>query len=342
MVILKFDPTRTTTLRRKYQAEMRRRFYTVRSLVVKAIWKLDVLGLNENEPFTFNQELLVSNALPERQVWRFRTDAQKLTAFKGWLQEQIDQEILSVDVVGNPWSATYIDSSYRRGVIRAYSDTHVQELADIPDFYQGSRAQFLESSFSQAERLDKLKFLYTRSFEELQGITSAMSQQMGRILANGIANGRGARIIARELSNNITGITKQRAMVLARTELAAAHAEGQLDALEELGIEKVVAMIEWSTADNPCELCADMNGAIFTIKEARGLIPRHPNCLCAWIPANVGERSNKAILKARGQNKGKIKASLKSELPKKTRAGKKVPQTVKEAKRRSTWAGKEL
>ena len=76
-----------------------------------------------------------------------------------------------------------------------------------------------------------------------------------------------------------------------------------------------------------------------SVSEARGLIPRHPNCRCAWIPANVGE-------KGKGQKRGgsadvAIRKSLKAELPKKTRAGEPVPQTVKEAKRRSTWAGKE-
>ena len=335
----RYDPTRTTTLQNKYKADMKRRFFAVRSNVTKAIWKQDALGLNESEPFTFNN--LVSNAIPERQAWRFLTDAQKLTAFQGWIQEQINQEILTVGVTGNPWTAEYVGSAYRTGVVRAYNDTRRTVALDNIDFYNGGRSEFLESSFTHGERMSKLQFLYTRSFEELRGITSIMSQQMNRILANGIANGQGAATIARELSNNITLITRQRAMVLARTELIAAHAEGQLDSFEALGVEEVGIMAEWSTAgdDLVCPLCEPLDGAIMTVKEARGIIPRHPNCRCAWIPASAGKKN-----KSRNKTKTpkQIDKSLKAELPEKTRAGEEVPQTIDEAKDRSTWAGKEL
>jgi SPP1 gp7 family putative phage head morphogenesis protein len=133
----------------------------------------------------------------------------------------------------------------------------------------------------------------------------------------------------------MTGITRRRALVLARTEIIAAHAEGQLDAFEAMNIEKVGVMAEWSTAgdDLVCAKCEPLEGAIMTVKEARGLLPRHPNCRCAWIPA---------IDKNRSVYKRKFKSSLKAELPKRTIGGEAVPQTVKVAKRRSTWPGKEL
>jgi len=343
MAILRSDPTRTTTLRRQYSAEMRRRFFKVRSAVIQAVWKLDVFGLTEKEPLTFQQQRLTANQLPETQAWRFRTNKEKLELFQQWLQEQIDENLLSVDVKGNPWTAKYVDSAYRKGVVRSYAEVHPEAMAESVDFYRGRREQFLESSFTQGERLSKLQFLYTRSFEELKGITSAMSQQIGRILANGLSEGRGARVIARELSKNITGITRQRALALARTEIIYAHAEGQLDAFEELGVEEIRVLAEWSTAgdDIVCPLCDSLEGAIMTIQEARGLIPRHPSCRCSWIPAGVGERSRKQLSAARRRTSGKVDESLKAELPKKTRAGEPVPQTVKEAKRRSTWTGSE-
>lgn len=343
MVLLRLDPTRTTTLRKRYMAEMRKRFYKVRSAVIEAIWKLDALGLNKDEPINLAEQKFIANQLPERQAWRFLTDAEKLGAFERWFQGQIDQNILTVDVKGNLWTAKYVESGYRKGVVRSFSEMHAEAMAEVPAFYQGRREQFLESAFAQPERVSKLQFLYTRSFEELKGITAAMAQQMSRILADGIAQGLGPRAIARQLSRGITGITKQRAITLARTEIITAHSEGQLDAFEELGIEEVKVLAEWSTAgdDLVCPLCEPLEGAVMTVKEARGLLPRHPNCRCAWIPAGVGERTNKQLRKALSQTKGKVKKSLKAELPKKTRAGEKVPQTLPEAKRRSTWAGKE-
>ena len=48
---IQLDPTRTLTLRRQYEAEMKRRFFALRKLVVEAIGTLDVLGLDEsNQP----------------------------------------------------------------------------------------------------------------------------------------------------------------------------------------------------------------------------------------------------------------------------------------------------
>ena len=75
-------------------------------------------------------------------------------------------------------------------------------------------------------------------------------------------------------------------MTLARTEVINAYTEGTLDSYERLGVEEVQGRAEWSTAgdDRVCPQCAGMEGAVFTIREARGLIPLHPNCRCAWLP----------------------------------------------------------
>jgi SPP1 gp7 family putative phage head morphogenesis protein len=109
---------------------------------------------------------------------------------------------------------------------------------------------------------------------------------MSTTLANGLAHGKGAGTIARELYKNVSSLSRARAWTIARTEIINAHAEGQLDAFEKLGIEKVGAELEWSTAgdDIVCTKCEEMNGEVFTVEEARGMIPLHPNCRCAWIP----------------------------------------------------------
>ena len=164
-MITRKDPTRTTMLRKKYMTDMRKRFNAVRSAVIQAIGKLDALGLKENEPLSFNEKELTANQLPARQAWRFQTDAQKLGSFQTWMQEQVDENILSTTATGNPWSAEYIDSAYRQGVVRSYNETRALDAVEDVEFYQGSREQFLTSTFAQAERVSKLQFLYTRSFE---------------------------------------------------------------------------------------------------------------------------------------------------------------------------------
>lgn len=76
-----------------------------------------------------------------------------------------------------------------------------------------------------------------------------------------------------------------------------AYAEGQLEALEQLGVAEVGVEVEWLVSGlgstkagypSPCPQCAPMAGKVFKIAEARGLIPLHPRCKCAWAP-HVGD-----------------------------------------------------
>jgi len=286
---LKIDPTRTTLLRKKFVADMTRRFKKISKAIQELVVEDDAFGLVKSKPLILSQQV-------EKQAWRFNTNPQKVKLYRKWLQQQVDVEILTPvgGIEGKPWTAPYIESAYRKGALRAYTDVHAETLAETPDFYEGSKAQFIQTAFSQPEVQSKIELLYERAFTELEGVTKVMDQQMSRILAEGLSQGKGINEIARNLRKNVTTITKTRANVIARTEIVRAHSEGQLDAFEQLNIQGVGVMAEWSTAgdDRVCDVCGDLEGHIMTIEEARGLLPQHPNCRCAWIPANVGEKGS--------------------------------------------------
>jgi SPP1 gp7 family putative phage head morphogenesis protein len=127
----------------------------------------------------------------------------------------------------------------------------------------------------------------------MDGMTAATVARMGRIVAKGIAAGDDPDDIADKLDEELD-IGYARAATIARTEVVRAHAEGQLDAFEELGVEGVNVEAEWRTAsdDRVCEQCSSMEGTVLTIADARDMIPVHPNCRCAFLPANVGEARN--------------------------------------------------
>jgi SPP1 gp7 family putative phage head morphogenesis protein len=74
--------------------------------------------------------------------------------------------------------------------------------------------------------------------------------------------------------------------LLARTEIIRAHAEGTLNNFELAGLENVELQAEFLTAgdDRVCPICSALSGKIYSIKEARGIIPVHPNCRCTWLP----------------------------------------------------------
>lgn len=274
--VLKRDPTRTTLLRRKFMVEMKKRFTAVSKDIKKVLVDTDALGVINPKAMLLNVDF---------QAWRFATDTNKVKSFRDWLEKRVNAGVLEHTGTGKPWLSTYIESAYKKGAVKSYVDTH-PDLGNSKQFYLGGKNQFLTSSFAAPEAVSKIEFLYTRAYDQLKDITSQMSQQISMILADGLVAGYSPYRIAKEMSDKISKITRTRALVISRTEIIRAHAEGQLDSLVRLGIKEVGAEVEWSTAGDEvvCPLCADLEGRIYKISEARGLIPLHPNCRCAWLP----------------------------------------------------------
>lgn len=273
------DPTRTTGLRRAFVAAMRRRLIALRAEVWAVVVTADALGLRAPVGFTWN-------ATPNPAEWRFYSDPDKIAAFQRWLTEALEKGLLYVDPdAQEPWLSEFVRSAHKEGSVRGFLDAH-PELALNPLYAAGRRDQFLSQAFAQPESMRKVRLLYTRAFEQLKGVTYDMAAQMSGILADGLVAGNSPQEIGRKLAKQIAGITARRAERIARTEIIRAHAEGQLDAFEELGIEKVGALVEFTTAGDAkvCPVCQGLSGSVRTIAEARGVIPVHPECRCAWVP----------------------------------------------------------
>lgn len=354
--LLQFDPSRTTTLRRQFESEVKRRYNRLLNKIIDLLVDEDALGLKpENRigsTFPLNQQRIsgilnseMSNVglydfsgrlTTNAGRWRFLTSSQKLTAFQDWLALQMKQEILTDErTTSDDWWRKYVDEGYRKGAGRAFDDVRgVEKLRsgrESPEFYRGTRDEFLRSSFGRAETIEKTQLLASRVFTDLKGVTEAVSTQLTRHLVDGMTQGRNPRDIARDMAKAIDGIGKNRSLTIARTEIIRAHAEGQLDAMERLGVKEVGVMVEWATArdDRVCQLCLPLEGVVMSIKEARGTIPRHPNCRCIWTPANVGE-SKKDQHRTKTQVKTAMDKSIQAENPNKPLS------TVKEKTR---WAG---
>lgn len=299
---LRVDPTRTATLRRLFAAELRRRFKALKEKIVKLVVDEDAFGLKSRLPTGFTSNARTSNALVGGR-WQFTTSATKLEEFRKWLEEQTKQGLLGNVDPKNPlkgkgkdlyWQQ-FIQDGFRKGAGRAFDDytksaLGKQTVDTLSDFYKGSRDEFMRTSFAQPETVEKLQLLAGRTFTDIKGMTDQMATIMTRTLSDGLVQGSNPREIADNLVEDL-GLSYKRAEVISRTEIIRAHAEGQLDALEEMGVEEVGVMVEWSTAadERVCKLCQELEGVVLKIEEAHNMIPRHPQCRCSFIPANVGE-----------------------------------------------------
>lgn len=267
---LRLDPTRTTSLRNRFAADMERRFNTLSRDIHQLVAVEDALGL-----------ALVRSSLTANNRWAFETNEQKLRSFRSWLRYQTAQGILETDARDptRPWTAEYIFAGYKKGAERAFTDT-TKGRGSATD----KEALFNSLTVGTVSQ-ERLRLLYARSFEDLKGINYKMSIQISKILASGLVLGLNPNEVARQLTEEV-GLSKGRAVTLARTELIAAYSEAQLDSFEKLGVDEVGAQVEWSTAGDHrvCPRCARLEGAIFTIREARGKIPLHPRCRCSWNP----------------------------------------------------------
>lgn len=305
----KVDPTGTTALRVRYERDMVQRFVRVKRLIRKAIVDLDVLGMKKQTPIQqIQREMLTSTfmsmfknmpkmntatdaaAAPQTQEFAFERPGDKVASFMQWLRTAARQEILETSqgttfqsAANTAWQNTYIDSAYTKGLRDAG-----EELAGV------GKTGFGIGSFNKPIHADRVGLIYTRAYRDLEGITDEMDKQISRVLAQAMAEGRGigpatsqdAYDLAAELEDRVDKIGITRARTLVRTEVIGAHAEAALNTYEEAGLEGVTADVEFATAgDNAvCPECQDLQGTVYTIDEARGVIPVHPNCRCAWIP----------------------------------------------------------
>lgn len=340
----RIDPSRTGFLRTQLVSRMKKRLNILKKNIQKLIVEEDALGLSPNLA-----KLALPDGLAVNSRWKYLTSEAKLEAFKNWLQIQIANEILGksgtvldIDPL-NPsilpfdtsnWLETYIRESYRKGSARSFDDVKKPWTYADQNFYAGSKQQFLQSSFGNPVSVERVRLLASRAYNDLVGITDAMSQQMSRELVDGMIQGISPRDIAYRMTKRVDDIGIRRATTLARTEIVRAHAEGQLDTLERLGVERLRVAVEWSTAQDHrvCPLCRPLHGIVITLKEARGMIPRHPNCRCAFLPANVGE-GNEGQKRTRSRILRSISKSLQQEIPQGSK------RTVREQRQKSSWPG---
>lgn len=323
---LKSDPSQTGMLRRLFSQGMARKMDELRQRITDLVVTQDVFGLSSPVNPLMNTR------------WQFSTTSQQVGQFLTWLQDQMRE--MFYQQAEDSWWNEYIRRGWQQGANRAWNAWKTTPKTD------------LLNAFNQPVSLEKVKLLAGRVYTELKGVTQAMATAMSRALVDGLTRGDSPRDVGKALNLNVDKIGRVRANAIAQTETVRAHAEGQLDMLESVGMQNVGVSVEWSTSHlgvtritgskkkgtqkggnpSPCAVCKPMEGVVFTIQEARGMIPRHPNCHCSFLPANVGEDG-------RGQIRGKKKisaaldASIRAEIPPTSK------RTLAEQRSRTSWAG---
>lgn len=273
------DPTQTTRVVHLFDRDVIKRWRKVVSEIEKAIVEEDGFGYQRRGGAW---DIGTINA---RKFDFPRSDA-KVQAFMRWLRKLQDEEVLEIQegtpiesAAASAWSNKYIQTSYQKGIARSAAQMRKGGLK-ITD-------RWVHAAFFRPIHADRVGLLYTRTFSDLAGITKTMDTRISRVLSLGIAEGRSPAAIAKQMRDEVRSIGVVRSRMIARTEIIRAHSEATLNTYEEAGLEEVDVQAEFTTSgDNRvCPRCKALERKNpYSLKQARGLIPVHPNCRCAWIP----------------------------------------------------------
>lgn len=121
----------------------------------------------------------------------------------------------------------------------------------------------------------------------LSGFNRAMSKRARSIVADGWTKRQSRDEIANRL-DRMFDVGLPRARTIAQTEIVRAHATSTLRFYRTMRFDRVSVQAEWTLnvhgSARPCPICVGLAGSVYTLAEAQGLIPIHPNCQCGWTP----------------------------------------------------------
>lgn len=287
------NPSNTAKIQEAFIKEIQRRLRNVRGVLRRSVgYENDALKLSAN--------------LDDRDVFTFPREVSFTEQFKEWLREALKTD-LSLEQVreGEHWTAEFLENAYVRGTQTAQGrlmQAGLSVTADAP-------ADILERPIA----VSQLRDIYTRAFENLQGISKTMAQQVRETLTTGIAQGWNPRKMARNMNEEITELTRTRAVTLARTETIESHATATLDEYERTDPDLAVSHGAFQTAadEDVCPFCRKIDDVPLTIDEMRSTATRfrgqiyrakpaaHPNCRCSVIPKIGVDNATLAPLRER-------------------------------------------
>ena len=280
------DPTRTIILRGQFISQVNKRFRELKGAINRLL--IDGNFLEPTKPTEYQPGITLIGLAAQYEY--LRSDV-KVDQFMDWLRDQENQGILEIFQrpgglrrgQSQAWSDVYIQSSYQKGIAQARADLRVAG-ADIPSFQ--SIPGGVAGVFNQPFHADRVALIYTRCFNEMEGITEAMNGHLSRELALGMAQGQSPYAIAKRINERVDNIGIVRGRLIARTEIVQAHNEAALNEYERAEIEiGEPVKVEWVAVmdDRVRSHHAARNGKIYDRGVAREMLGE-PNCRCGLAP----------------------------------------------------------
>ncbi len=243
------DPTQTKTIRDKFASE--------------AGGRVDKIRLNIKLFLINRKKLKTNNDLEYTEDF--------IDAFEKETNDHIEEILIVLGLLlPTPWYLIYQNSVISKIRARVMTDLKYSKKAIDSTLFTSLKSKPL---------LQKQLTTYIKKagYDAVANLTNIVTQ--------GVLKNTPFKVLYAQINDEMKKI-KNRMKTIVRTETIRTSAETALDLYEAHGLSSVTGMAEFTTAgDNVvCSICSSLDKRVFTIAEARGIIPIHPNCRCFFLP----------------------------------------------------------
>ena len=300
------DPTRSAGLRRHGRGIVNRKVFELHKGLRESLQDYDVAGLRTETPAFLALIETQSNRLARSEMLVAQIIGQALTSPPDWLrvliaravQRGVDQVGQELRVAVEELDASEVMEFQANGaaieIIGIAGETERRVLRQVAHALEGQRSPdaLMRDVRATLEKITKLRLLLLVNTAVVKAVNSG---KLFGYAANGVKQvGIDPEWIpTRHFHDRDTRKGAVRRRVTAnrerRSAVFAAKQQAKREAAERR-LEQALASGEVGilTAgdDKVCDECDDIAAAgPYDLDEARGLIPAHPNCRCAFVPA---------------------------------------------------------
>ena len=222
--------------------------------------------------------------------WSQQTKTQKLASLQRWTRQLVATHL------DRPNQDTYLAEEVRKahakGVARSF-DEAARAFSKSKDFNLGAKAQF--SRDVRNRNRETIDLLVDTANNDIAHMGDQLIRQVARDAGALIRKGATGRQVRAAIRSAFQTIERKHLKAIVNVSIISAHAEGQLDGFEMVGVKRVGIRAEWVTAkdEHVCRQCAQREQRTYTLLQARGLLPFHVGCRCVWRLSRVGFKVRK-------------------------------------------------
>jgi len=302
------DPTGTGDIRRRYKSAVEMRWRKMRAQLRMCVVDQDFLGLDGRIQTPLS---IAMQAMPQDS---------KLVAFQNWLDKTLSDVVLETDTA---YLDAGIAMAYNRAVARSLrlakvynkppqqqANTHTLQqfaLTEMQGICEAVSQQIVRTAANgildavrpvevfnaAAAVIDKIGITRSRALIETIIVKAHNTGSLDTFEANGVNK-------VSPVPESLPGLKRDAAFVRdakrktgagsksSRTKTPSKSTIARIRR-EQRELERRLSEVEILTAgDNEvCPVCeAIAENGPYSINTARSLIPAHPNCRCAWVPAD--------------------------------------------------------